>query len=440
MKTEQRALWGRKAFTWPAGVLALLAIISAFAPPGTATAGTPTLTVEGAPLAGSVMPGGTFTVTAGAPAGVTVKFKMDGTYLGQDSSEPYTWPISTFAGSHRIEARWDLAGRRQTVAAEFQVATQAAPPPSESTPTPTPEPTPPASGAGTVAVSSAAALKTALGAASPGQTIRLEDGLYVGWFVASASGTAAEPITLTGSRAAILSSGSTGSGYGLHVKGSHWRISGLTVANSAKGIVLDGSTHTVISNVDVGSIGDEAVHFRRNSSDSILRDSDIHDTGLVQPGYGEGVYIGSANGNWASVMGSSATPDRSDRIQVLHNRISRTAAEGIDIKEGTSAGLIQGNIFYDAGSSGSNSADSWMDIKGNGYLVDGNAGSITRRDAFQVHNVLEGWGMRNRFSGNTVLGGVPGYEAWVQSSSLGNVIACKESKAGLGLSNVPCSS
>jgi hypothetical protein len=81
-----------------------------------------------------------------------------------------------------------------------------------------------------------------------------------------------------------------------------------------------------------------------------------------------------------------------------------------------------------------------MDIKGNGYVVDGNSGSITRRDAFQVHGVLEGWGMRNRFSGNTVLGGVPGYEVWVQSSSLGNVIACKESMAGLGLSNLTCGS
>lgn len=437
MKTEQRALLGRKALRRPAGVLAVLAIIAAFAPPGTATAGSPTLTVEGTPLAGSVMPGGEFTVTAGAPAGVTVKFKIDGTYLGQDSSAPYTWPISTSAGTHKIEARWDLAGR-QTVAAEFQVAAQAAPP--APSPQPTPVPAPPAGQAGTVTVSSAAGLAAALAAAAPGQTIRLEDGLYVGKFVASVSGTAAAPITLSGSRAAVLSTGSTGSGYGLHVKGSHWRISGLTVSNAAKGIVLDGSTHTVISNVDVGNVGDEAVHFRRNSSDSTLRDSEIHDTGLVQPGYGEGVYIGSANGNWASVMGSSTTPDRSDRIQVLNNRISRTPAEGIDAKEGTSAGVIRGNTFDDAGSSGSNFADSWADIKGNGYLVDGNAGTTTRRDAFQVHSALQGWGMNNKFSGNTVLGGVPGYEVWVQSGSLGNVIVCKESKAGLGLSNVPCSS
>jgi hypothetical protein len=266
------------------------------------------------------------------------------------------------------------------------------------------------------------------------------DGLYVGKFVASASGRADAPITLAGSRAAVLSTGSIWSGYGLHVTGSHWRVSGLAVTKAAKGIVLEGSTHTVISNVDVGGIGSEAVHFRKNSSDCILRDSDIHDVGLAQPGYGEGVYVGSAKGNWATVMGSAEVPDRSDRVQILNNRISRTSAEGIDAKEGTSGGIIRGNSFSDAGYSGSNSADSWGDIKGNGYLVDGNTGSIARTDAFQVHSVLDGWGLYNSFSGNTILGGVPGYEVWVQSSNLGTVIACKESKAGLGLSNVPCSS
>lgn len=212
------------------------------------------------------------------------------------------------------------------------------------------------------------------------------------------------------------------------------------MSNAAKGIVLDGSTHTVISNVDVGRIGSEAVHFRRNSSDSILRDSYIHETGLAQPGYGEGVYVGSAKSNWDTVMGSSAVADRSDRVQILNNRISLTSAEVIDAKEGTSKGVIRGNTFDDAGYSGSNSADSWVDIKVNGYVVDSNSGSTARRDAFQAHGVLEGWGVDNRFSNNTVLGGVPGYEVWVQSRSLRTVIACKESKAGLGLSNVPYSS
>ena len=287
-------------------------------------------------------------------------------------------------------------------------------------------------------VSTAAELSAALAAARPGQTIRLNDGAYTGKFVAAASGTDAAPITLTGSRAAVLSSGSLKSGYGLHITGSYWQVSGLSVAQSAKGIVLDGSAHTVLSNVDVGSIGSEAVHFRANSTDCTIRDSEIHDTGLAKPGFGEGIYVGSAKSNWETVMGSATTPDRSDRVLISNNRISRTSAEGIDIKEGTTGGKITGNSFSEAGFSGANSADSWVDVKGNGYTVTGNSGSTTKLDALQVHNVLDGWGRDNAFAGNTVQGGVPGYEVWIQSGDLGNTVRCQASTAGRGLTNIPC--
>ena len=309
------------------------------------------------------------------------------------------------------------------------------------TPTAPPPPGPPGESgpaAGTVTVSTAAELSAALAAARPGQTIRLNDGAYTGKFVAAASGTDAAPISLTGSRAAVLSSGSLKSGYGLHITGSYWQVSGLSVAQSAKGIVLDGSAHTILSDVDVGSIGSEAVHFRANSTDCIIRDSEVHDTGLAKPGFGEGIYVGSAKSNWMTVMGSATTPDRSDRVLISNNRVSRTTAEGIDIKEGTTGGKVTGNIFSEAGFSGANSADSWVDVKGNGYTVTGNSGSATKLDALQVHKVLDGWGRDNAFAGNTVLGGVPGYEVWIQSEELGNTVRCQASSAGRGLTNVPC--
>lgn len=307
-----------------------------------------------------------------------------------------------------------------------------------SAPPPPASPAPSGPATGTVAVSTAAELSTALEAARPGQTIRLNDGAYTGKFVAAASGTDAAPITLTGSRAAVLSSGSLESGYGLHITGSYWQVSGLSVAQSAKGIVLDGSVHTVLSDVDVGSIGSEAVHFRASSTDCTIRDSEIHDTGLAKPGFGEGIYVGSAKSNWKTVMGSAATPDRSDRVLISNNRISRTSAEGIDIKEGTTGGKVTGNRFSEAGFSGANSADSWVDVKGNSYTVTGNSGSSTMLDALQVHKVLDGWGRDNSFAGNTVLGGVPGYEVWIQSEDLGNTVRCQASTAGRGLTNVPC--
>ena len=67
--------------------------------------------------------------------------------------------------------------------------------------------------------------------------------------------------------------------YGLHITGDYWRIEGLTVAHATKGIVLDGSVGTVIDGVEVYDIGDEAVHFRTCSSDGVLRNSFVHDTG-----------------------------------------------------------------------------------------------------------------------------------------------------------------
>jgi hypothetical protein len=297
---------------------------------------------------------------------------------------------------------------------------------------------PSASAATTVTVATSAQLKSALASATAGQTIHLANGTYTGKFVAAASGAAGRPITLTGASAAILTTGSTGSGYALNITGDYWTVSGLTVTKAAKGIVLDGSTHSVIRGVDVGTIGQEAVHFRAGSSDGLVENSSIHHTGLTDAQYGEGVYIGSAKSNWKSVMGSASTPDASDRVVVRNNRISHTPGEGVDAKEGTSGGTISGNVFTDSGGSGANSADSWIDLKGNGYTVSGNSGSGTLLDAVQVHDVLDGWGRGNRISGTTVTGGVPGHEVWVQSASLGTTVACKASAAGAGLSNLPC--
>jgi hypothetical protein len=74
-----------------------------------------------------------------------------------------------------------------------------------------------------------------------------------------------EPITLRGSRNAILRSEDTGGDYGLSI-GDYWRIEGITVAHASKGIVLDGSIGTVIDDVEVFDIGAVGVHFRACSS------------------------------------------------------------------------------------------------------------------------------------------------------------------------------
>jgi hypothetical protein len=297
---------------------------------------------------------------------------------------------------------------------------------------------PAAYAAETVTVSTSSQLTTALRKAVPGQVISMQDGTYTGRFVASKSGTDSAPITLVGSRKAVLTTGTIHSAYGMHVTGRNWVLRGFSVTNSAKGIVLDNSDNTVIDGVSVTAIGHEGIHVRKSSSNVTVRNSVVDGTGRSIPGFGEGIYVGSGVGNWREIMGSKTTPDQSNNVLVENNRISNTTAEGIDIKEGTTGGRIARNVFKNSGYSGANYADSWIDVKGNNYAIWDNSGAGTRLDAFQVHAPVKGWGGGNAFRNNTVTGGVPGLEVSVSSSTPGNVVYCKPWKAARGLSNISC--
>ena len=297
----------------------------------------------------------------------------------------------------------------------------------------------PASSSATVSVSTSAQLVSALAAAKPGDTIALADGSYTGKFVATAAGSSAKPITLTGSAKAILHSSeytgpsatatsapaatptatgriaasrtaapaascpTGGTGYGLYLNGAaYWHLTGFTVDTASKGIVMDAAPHVTIDGVEVRDIGDEGVHFRKGSANGLIENSYVHDTGQNQPDYGEGVYIGSAKSNWSCYAGSSGV-DASDNVQVLNNRIGpNVAAEGLDIKEGTKNGAVTGNTFNGSGEQNKNSGDSTIDAKGDGYQIDGNKVSDPYLDGFQTHTAQSPYGCGNTFADNTL--------------------------------------
>ncbi|MFB8079395.1 discoidin domain-containing protein [Streptomyces sp. NPDC056013] len=326
----------------------------------------------------------------------------------------------------------------------------------------------PAGGGGPVVdVSTAGQLQSALANAQPGQTIRLAAGEYRGSFVTQRAGTAAAPITLTGPPNAVLvNDGPSGtapscpvptagwdSGYGLWLYGApYWRLTGFTVKESKKGVVLDDSPHVTLDGLSVHHVDEEAVHFRRSSADGVLKNATISHTGLVQAGYGEAVYIGSAGSNWAC-HGNQGGVDRSDRVQVLDNRIGPSvAAEHIDIKEGTHDGVIRGNTFDGTGISGANSADSWVDAKGVGYLIEDNTGTFsspgTFANGYETHNPATTPsfpnGCGNVWRGNrSELGGVGAYAVRITSTSKcaadPNVVHASNTvtNARSGLTNVP---
>ncbi|GAA4876650.1 cellulose binding domain-containing protein [Kitasatospora terrestris] len=329
-------------------------------------------------------------------------------------------------------------------------------------PTPTPTPTGPV-----VDVATAAQLSAALADAAPGRTIRLAPGEYHGAFLAQRAGTAAAPITLTGPRTAVLvNDGPSGEapacpaptagwdpGYGLWLYGApYWNLTGFTVRDAKKGVVLDSSPHVTIDGLYVHHTEDEGVHFRRSSADGVIRNSVVEYTGLVQPGYGEGVYLGSAGSNWGC-HGNSGGVDRSDRVLVENNRIGPyVAAELIDVKEGTTGGTIRGNTFDGRGISGQNSADSWVDVKGVDYLIENNTGTFaapgTFANGYETHNPSTtpafANGCGNTWRGNrSDLGGVGAYAIKVTSVSAcagrPNTVYASNTATGAvsGLTNVP---
>ncbi|MDO9333653.1 MAG: hypothetical protein Q7T57_03920 [Dehalococcoidales bacterium] len=286
-------------------------------------------------------------------------------------------------------------------------------------------------------VSTTAELISAIQHAQPGDLIVLADGLYEAPFTITLSGTAELPITICGSEKAILTGADVSRKYVIslnHV--SYWHMIGITLTLGKKGIMLDGTHHCILDRLIVYNIGQEAVHFRTNSTNNTISNSWIYRTGRTDSQYGEGIYIGSAKSNLVG--------DASNFNRVLNNRIGPdVTAECIDVKEYTSNGILAGNRFSGSGLTGG-VTDSFVDVKGNNYTIENNYGSSDSSgltDAFQTHEVVPGWGWYNTFNGNRLDDSAPGYIVNPQlSGKQTNIVTCTNEGNGAtkGITHVTC--
>lgn len=289
-------------------------------------------------------------------------------------------------------------------------------------------------------VTNADKLHMALQQAQAGQRIQLADGIYTGNFVINRSGQASAPITIQGSRNAVITGGSLNRGYALHLQADYCIVRGFTITNAKKGIMTDGAKHNRLEDLRVFHIGEEAIHLRSFSSHNTIMHCEISDTGILNPGFGEAIYIGTAKSNWPKY--SNGQPDMSDANRVLYNLFGPDVrAEAIDIKEGTSDGEIRGNSFNGTGMSGENAADSWVDLKGNGYVVCDNQGVFSLNDGFQTHIAVAGWGRNNHFRNNSAELHSTGYAIRIKLDSktaAGNIVySDNRASHAAGVSNVP---
>lgn len=262
-----------------------------------------------------------------------------------------------------------------------------------------------------VRVTNTEELKSALENAAAGDEIIIAEGEYIysgptlkGYmFTSSADGTEEEPIIIRSEnpeKPAVISGVSASSNIAFSVSGDYWEIKDLKFTNAQKGVVLDNSNYTKIIGCEIYNIGSEGVHFRDNSSYCLIENCYVHDTGVVSPGYGEAVYIGSAVSTTGYGYDCYYNIIRSCRLG------PNVAAERVDIKEYTIGTIVEDCIFDGTGMSGENYSKGFVNIKGNDCIIRNNTGyrngcaAIQR--AFEQNEVVSNWGQNAALYSNKV--------------------------------------
>lgn len=264
-------------------------------------------------------------------------------------------------------------------------------------------------------------LQRALDTARPGAVLQLSPVVYSGRFHAQVPGTDDAPVVLCGVEGSVLDGGDLGSGYTLHLDGaSHWVVRDLTVRGGQKGVVLDAVSGATLSGVRIADVGQEGLHLRSGSSDNLVRAVSVSRTGLSDPEFGEGVYIGSAESNWCRY--TACGPDRSDRNVFESLSVADTRAEAVDVKEGTSDGVIRSSTLSIAPDA---VVDSAIDLKGSGWRVE--SSTVTGpAEAVSIHVILAPWGSGNTVSGSVLRAATGGRGVHLvgAAASADNLVAC----------------
>ena len=163
---------------------------------------------------------------------------------------------------------------------------------------------------------------------------------------------------------------------------------GFNCINSQKGVYITNCSNIIIQNLNIYNIGMEGIHLLNETCDCLISNNKIYNTGLFNANYGEAMYCGCAVSNWNSTIRTPALigfPDKSDNNIFEYNYCYSNTGENIDIKEGTRNGIVRYNYFEGNKLNNDNSADSWIDIKGQNWNIYNNFMIITLTHGIQIH-------------------------------------------------------
>ena len=220
----------------------------------------------------------------------------------------------------------------------------------------------------------------ALEKAKAGQIIMLAPGVYdystydekLNEFKLAKDGTDSSPITLTAQdpeNPSLLRGPTAKEGTILHITGSYWVVENIRIGYCFRAIVIRNAFHNIIRNVEMFSIGSKAVMLRFGSSYNLFQNCYIHNTGLINPIFGDAFDIG---------IPLTETTIRDNQIadyNIIERCIFRQISSApINIKEYATGNEVVGNVFYGEGINGKNGGRNFVLIFGNDNYIHSNVG------------------------------------------------------------------
>ena len=199
--------------------------------------------------------------------------------------------------------------------------------------------------AGKIVVSPGDDLNEILNNAKGGDLVLIKSGTYKNVTISNKRFTVENPLVVRSydSSAVLISGNTVSKGCSLEfINCSYIVIEGLTFTNSMWGIYVKSSDHIIIRNNEVYGTGQEGIHIGRSSKYVDIIGNTIHNTGLFNSKWAEGVYVGSG-----SYSGSNF-PDNCEYVWIENNHIYETGnAEGINVKGESFHVTVRNNKIHD---------------------------------------------------------------------------------------------
>lgn len=239
---------------------------------------------------------------------------------------------------------------------------------------------------GNSGLSSGSAFKTiqkAVDTAQAGDTINLADGSYLQNVVTKRNGSPGMPITIRGSRQAVVKGSDSGRMFEInhdYITLEGFSIDGFrggsatTAANYSDKLIYavgttagNGVTNVIVNNMSLKNALGECVRFKYFAQNNQITNNTIANCGVqdfvITPGSGkngEGIYIGTA----PEQLGNNPTNDvdQSNNNLVANNTFDTQGNECVDVKEGSTGNIIECNKC--TGQKDANSAG--FDARGSG--------------------------------------------------------------------------